>query len=303
MPGMNAAQAQRLIIISGLSGAGKSVALHTLEDAGFYCIDNLPVRLLPHLVEDLPQNSDTTRPGPVHKLALGIDAREPASDLKLLPEALRRWRADGFKTRLVFISAARHVLADRFSETRRRHPLLGPRQGLEEALRHEQEMLGWVAELADLCIDTSNMTLHELRSLIRTQVAELASLKLELNLVSFGYRHGLPGDAAFVFDVRSLPNPYWDKTLRSRSGLDPKVAEFLEQQPSTKSLVRHIHGLLKCWLEQSEQDNRPLLAAALGCTGGQHRSVYMAERLGTIFRSEDRCVSVRHRELERGKGT
>ena len=144
------------------------------------------------------------------------------------------------------------------------------------------------------------MTLHELQRLVRIQIAERESMELELVLISFGYRHGLPGDAAFVFDVRSLPNPYWNKELRSRTGRDPQVAEFLSRQPPTRLLLEHIRTLLQYWLEQSEHDNRPLLSAALGCTGGQHRSVYMAERLGEMFRATGRRVSIRHRELERG---
>jgi len=284
-------QPRSLIFVTGLSGAGKSVALNALEDYGYYCIDGLPVGLLPRLLEDggLPTEA--------RLLAFGIDVRNPARDLAELPGIIADLRRRGLTVTLLFLEASAEILSSRFRETHRPHPLLGQDGTHADALRREREVLGPLLESADLRLDTSRMHTHELVGTIRRRVIRIPT-ELTLQLTSFGYRNGLPPDTDWVFDVRCLPNPHWERPLRHRSGLEPEVAAFMARQPIADSLAEHIDAFLQAMLAHFEASNRKLLAVALGCTGGFHRSVYMAERLAAGFRRRNRQVLVLHRDLQ-----
>lgn len=284
---------RRVIIVSGLSGAGKTVALNTLEDLGFYCIDNLPASLLVSIVERLEQGY----PLFANRLALGIDARNPEQELATLPETIQTMRTHGIGTDLIFIEATDDILTRRFSETRRKHPLSSPQINLAEALRNERQLLGPLSEAADLRVDTSHTQLHELRELIRERIARRAPNVLSLQLTSFGYKHGLPRDADFVFDARCLPNPHWDQDLRPYTGRDQAVIRFLEAQPQVLTMLEHIRHFLEQWIPQFEADDRSYLTVAIGCTGGQHRSVYLVEALSRSFMEQGKTTLVRHRDI------
>lgn len=290
---MNSASDKRFVIISGLSGAGKSVVLNTLEDLEFYCIDNLPVTLLHMLAEQ-------ARPGQAElppRVAAGVDARNPESALRMLPEMLEKLRKDGVLTEVVFVEASDDVLTKRFSETRRRHPLSSDSVSLADAIVKERELLSAVSEMADLRIDTSYTAVHELRDLVRNRIALRPAAAMSLQLISFGYKHGTPRDADFVFDVRCLPNPHWDKELRKFSGLEPPVAEFLLGQDDVVRMVEDLKRFCDTWIPRFEADNRSYLCVAVGCTGGYHRSVFVVEQLAAHLRAGGRNVMVKHRDL------
>ncbi len=283
----------QLIILSGLSGAGKSIALHTLEDIGFYCIDNLPFFLLQDLVLRLQ-----TQPDPaLSKTAVGIDARGTPEALYRLPELMESARAQGIDCQLLFLESQLDTLIRRYSETRRRHPLTQGDRPLREAILLEQELLAPVRAQADLRIDTSQTNVHELRDRIRGWVLGDASPRLSILLKSFGFKHGVPLDVDFVFDVRCLPNPHWQPGLRMRTGLDPEVVQFLESSPEVVQMRDEILGFFERWIPHFENDGRSYLTIAIGCTGGQHRSVYLIERLRERFAALGHRVIVRHREL------
>lgn len=284
---------RRLIIITGLSGAGKSVALHALEDLGYYCIDNLPIGLLP---EFMRQGKETER-ALYQKVAVGIDARNPAEDLSRFPELLRELASDGPKPELVFIEASDDTLIERFSETRRKHPLSSGKVSLFDAICEERRLLAPLCEHADLRIDTSQAHVHKLRSLIRERVARRENQTLSLQITSFGFKHGVPPEADFVFDLRCLPNPYWDANLRGQSGHDPAVVDFLDRSELVQEMVRDLSEFLDNWIPRFEAENRSYLTIALGCTGGNHRSVYAAERLAAYYRARAKAVLVEHRDL------
>lgn len=280
----------RLIIVSGLSGSGKSVALATLEDAGFYCIDNLPVDLLDAFGRHIVEHADRA------DYAVGIDARNQPASLERFPAILDRFAAQGLAPEIVFLDADDATLLKRFSETRRRHPLSGPDRPLAEAIQGERERLIPLHERADLSVDTSRTTLHELRRIIQTRLAASQS-HLSIQLESFGYKHGTPTDADFVFDARCLPNPHWQPALRPLTGRDAHVADFLAGSPLVARYLKQIRGFLDDWLPVFEAENRSYLTIAVGCTGGQHRSVYLIEALATHLRAQERPVTLRHREL------
>jgi UPF0042 nucleotide-binding protein len=284
---------RRFIVISGLSGAGKSVVLNALEDLEFSCIDNLPVSLLAQLMQQLQDPGSSL---PAH-IAVGIDARNPAGDLRRLPDDLAAMRQQGILNEVVFVEASDEVLTRRFSETRRRHPLSADGVSLEDAIARERRALSAVSELADLHIDTSFTAVHELRDLVRERVAMRPDGALSLQFISFGYKHGTPRDADFVFDVRCLPNPHWDKELRKFSGRDRPVVDFMEAQPEAMKMAGDLEAFLDYWVPRFEAENRSYLCVAIGCTGGHHRSVYLVERLGAHFRSDDRHIIVKHRDL------
>ncbi len=284
---------RRVIIVSGLSGAGKTVALNTLEDLDFYCIDNLPASLLISIVERLEQGY----PLFANRIALGIDARNPERELAHLPETIQSLREHGILAELVFIEATDEVLTRRFSETRRKHPLTSDEIGLIEALRKERVLMEPLAEAADLRLDTSHTQLHELRDLVRSRVAQRPPQNLSLQLISFGYKHGVPRDADFVFDARCLPNPHWDQDLRPHTGRDEPVIKFLEAQPQVIAMHDQIRDFLDNWIPQFEADNRSYLTVAIGCTGGHHRSVYLVERLARCYFEQGKHVLVRHRDI------
>ena len=276
----------QLVLISGLSGSGKSVALNVLEDSGYYCVDNLPVALVVPLLEALA--------GSGHELvALSMDARSGAS-VQELPQAVAALKQKGVDVRLIFLEAKDETLIKRFSETRRRHPLSEGGLTMAESIARERELLAGVAESGHH-IDTSELSPNTLRSWIKNLV-EVDRSRLTLLFESFGFKQGIPLDADFVFDVRCLPNPYYEPALRELTGRDAQVAAFLEADEATQNMYRDIHAFIATWLPAFVRDNRSYLTVAIGCTGGQHRSVYIAERLGAAFSAENQ-VMVRHRQV------
>ncbi len=283
----------QFVVISGRSGSGKSTALQLLEDTGFTCVDNLPMALLPALITQMVSapNAETM------KFAVGIDARNIGGDLSRFPDILASIESPHFQCQVVYLDAADAILTKRFSETRRKHPLTSKTVNLHEALKTESRVLQPVARLADITLDTSSLSLHELRSLVRKIVVGSDTPGMALMFESFGFKYGVPADADFVFDVRCLPNPYWQSELRSQSGLESQVAQFLQQQPQVDSMLRDLVAFMEKWIPQFEQNNRSYLTVAIGCTGGMHRSVYLAEQLGAHFRQKFDNVQVRHRQL------
>jgi UPF0042 nucleotide-binding protein len=282
-----------ILLITGISGSGKSVALNVLEDAGYYCVDNLPPSLLPELVR--------TVDGETKCVAVSVDARS-AQSLTDLPHTIALLREEGHQVKVVFLTSSTHSLVARFSETRRSHPLsheLRPgenpaaRRTLIECILEERERLLPIEKLGHV-IDTSELSANKLRAWVK-EWAQVEYAPLTLYFESFAFKHGVPLDADFVFDVRALPNPYYDLTLRPLTGKDAPVVAFLEAQPQATELLADIRDFIAKWLPAFKKDNRSYLTVAVGCTGGQHRSVYMAERLGAHFTAGERVV-VRHRE-------
>ncbi|MBN1379076.1 MAG: RNase adapter RapZ [Gammaproteobacteria bacterium] len=286
----------KLIIISGLSGSGKSVALHTLEDEEYYCVDNLPPALLPSFVDEIHRN-----PSRYQKSAVGIDARTISADFESLPQFLQELRnhhAD-INAELVFLDADIDELIKRFSETRRRHPLSTKGLPLIDAINLERTLLSAVKEQADLVIDTTTLNVHDLRKLVVERVRPAdTQTALSVLFQSFGYKNGVPGDSDFVFDARCLPNPHWVPELRPLSGQDAEVAAFLQQQPVVEEMLQSIISLLETWLPRYEAEKRRYITVSIGCNGGQHRSVYLTEQLKKHFAEKQERVSVRHRELQ-----
>ena len=283
-----------LTVISGLSGSGKSVALRTLEDLDYYCVDNLPAELLPEFVRSL--SADEKRRS---RLAVGIDVRNRASDLSRIGEWLSAVSALGFDHRLVFFDASDAVLVKRFSETRRRHPLSHEGLPLSDAIAQERERLRPLRALAEHVIDTSEFNVHQLRKAVLAELETGHSPHVSLLFESFAYKHGVPGDADFVFDARCLPNPHWDVKLRPLSGRDAAVRDYLDEQASVGEYAGQIAAFLDVWLPRFELETRSYVTIAFGCTGGRHRSVYLAEKLAQHFRASGReDVQTFHRELE-----
>lgn len=282
----------KLTIISGRSGSGKSTVLHILEDRGYYCIDNLPASLLPALADRLSaEDSDSAN------VAVSIDARNISSDLERAPELIRKLQERELPIEVIFLDANSQTLLKRFSESRRRHPLTTDQLGLREAIDKESELLEPISVLASLSIDTSTMSLHTLRDAVLSRMVESSDVGLSLLFQSFGYKNGVPVDADIVFDIRCLPNPYWDRALRALNGLDGPVIDFLEKQPEAQEMFDDIAAYLHKWLPQFDSNNRSYITVAVGCTGGQHRSVYMCEKLRESFSGSLKSVLVRHREL------
>ena len=282
-----------LIIVSGLSGSGKSVALRTLEDQDYYCVDNLPAELLTDFVRSMAQARS-----PRSRLAVGIDVRNVASDLSRIGEWLSAVAELGYDHRLVFFETSDEVLVKRYSETRRRHPLSHQGLPLSDAIALERERLRPLRALADLVIDTSDTNVHQLRKSVLTEIEPSLAPRVTLLLESFAYKNGVPADADFVFDARCLPNPHWDPRLRPLSGKDAAVRESLDADPSVREYVGQVSGFLDTWLPRFESETRSYVTIAFGCTGGRHRSVYLAEKLAQHFRSRDReDVLTHHREL------
>ena len=281
-----------LIIISGLSGSGKTVALHALEDLGFYCVDNLPGNLLPELAQEV-----RSQPERYPRVAIGIDARSGPEGLERLPSMLESLPGDpGF--RLLFLDTDENVLIRRFSETRRRHPLsdLG---GLETAISAERELLAPIRERADWVIDTSESNLHQLRRQIwRTTGVTKNETVQSVVLESFAFKRGVPRDVDMVFDARGLPNPHWQPGLRAHTGLEPQVQRYLEQHDIVKAFCGDVLTFVERWLPALAEDQRSLVTVAIGCTGGQHRSVYVVDQIATALRASGMRVLISHRELE-----
>lgn len=284
---------KRLIIISGLSGSGKSVALHVLEDLGYYCIDNMPAALLKSLLDEVSRNDDNS---PV-RVAVGVDARNRRQDLATLPHLINDLRKNNIQTDFLFLQASDDILLKRYSETRRRHPLDKDGMELRGAIAKERELLGQVIDSADLIIDTSRTSVYELADAIRKRVDSRGGNMLSVLIESFGYKNGIPADADFVFDLRCLPNPYWQQELRSLTGQDASVASFLDKQPAFMQMYEDILRFLTRWIPEYVNFDRSYLTIAIGCTGGQHRSVYMAERLAMALKQTHEPVLTRHNEL------
>ncbi len=285
---------QELLIVSGLSGAGKSIVLDMLEDLNYYCIDNLPLSLLGTLHPQALAKTDLR----CNRLAIGIDART-GGHIDQVPEMLRTLRSanPGFSTRVVFLHADADVLLQRFSETRRKHPLTNLQTSLEDALAAERTLLEPIASIADFTLDTTHTNLHELRELVRSNLAAAASHQMMVQLQSFGFKHGVPDGVDLVFDVRCLPNPHWQKDLRALTGRDKALGDWLIQQPGVADMLQDIHQFLERWLPAYQQQNRNYLTVAIGCTGGQHRSVFLVEQLAQQLQHSDRMILVRHTEI------
>ena len=286
----------RLIIVSGLSGSGKSVALHVLEDLGYYCIDNLPAALLKSLLDEV------TRPGkqPTKRIAVGVDARNRLSDLQSLPEFIEELRKIDVQTDILFLQASDDILLKRYGETRRKHPLADHGTELRAAIASERELLGPVINSADLVIDTSRTSVYELANVIRERVDRRESSMLSVLIESFGYKRGIPADADFVFDLRCLPNPYWTPELRPLTGQDEMVMTFLNDQPMFRLMYEDILSFMSRWIPEYVSFDRAYLTVALGCTGGQHRSVYMADKLAAALGEIHDPVLTRHNEISAG---
>jgi RNase adapter protein RapZ len=283
----------RLVIISGLSGSGKSVALHVLEDLGFYCIDNIPVRLLGSFIEEILAHHDSA----YENVGVGLDARNRQADIAEIPGLIRKLRLGGVTCEVIFLQAGDDVLLSRFSETRRKHPLTTDEISLREAVEKERELLGPIINTADLIIDTSATSVYDLREQVRARIAPREPGSLSILIESFGYKHGLPSDADFVFDVRCLPNPYWEPQLRPLSGKDQAVRAFLDAQPRVQEMIADIHAFLDHWIPRYQDFQRSYLTVAIGCTGGQHRSVYIAEAVAARLGTKHGKVQTRHHEL------
>ncbi len=283
----------RMIVVSGLSGSGKSIALQTLEDVGYYCVDNLPITLLKSFAGEILRHG---QPLP-HTTAIGIDARNFLGELDRFPAIIEELRGSGLKVEIVFLQAADEVLLKRYSETRRKHPLSLEDVPLLEAIRQERQLLACISAYADLIIDTSLTNVHELRRLLRQRLHEPTAGGISILFESFGFKKGTPADADFIFDVRCLPNPYWEPQLRSLTGLDEAVIGFLNRQPEVLRMIEDLRHFLLQWLPYFESGDRSYLTIAIGCTGGQHRSVFIAEALASYFRQNRSNIMIRHREL------
>ncbi|MFT7242959.1 MAG: UPF0042 nucleotide-binding protein [Candidatus Azotimanducaceae bacterium] len=282
-----------LVIISGRSGSGKSTALNLLEDMDYYCIDNLPVSLISSLIQRLHQTKTVSR------VAVSIDARNIADDLANFDEVIKT--IDPNKRQIVYLDAASPTLVKRFSETRRKHPLSNNERDLRAALEYETELLDNIASQADLTIDTTRLTIHELRDLIRSRITGKAK-GLALLFQSFAFKNGVPVDADIVFDVRCLPNPHWEEKLKHLNGLDGPVREFLAKHSEVTDMMHDIQTFLERWLPKFEENSRSYVTVAIGCTGGQHRSVYLSDKLYLTFSQNMNNVQVRHRELGQSSG-
>lgn len=281
-----------VFIVSGLSGSGKSIALQALEDLGYYCIDNLPAVLLPAFTNELLATKNVD----VENCAVGIDSRNRGF-LEVLPATLEEIACRGLDYRILYLEAEESVLISRYSETRRKHPLTNSATALIEGIRGEGELLYPMRAAASRVIDTSHTTAQELRRLVRDFAGAGEDANLTLLFESFGYKHGAPLDADFVFDVRCIPNPYWSSELRELTGKDPRVIEFFSDKPDAMRMTDDIKGFIENWLPQFQTENRTYITVAIGCTGGQHRSVYIAETLADHFKKHQLNIQLRHREL------
>jgi RNase adapter protein RapZ len=287
------AERPRVVIVTGLSGSGRSTAIHVLEDLGFYCIDNLPVVLMPRFLE----LCDGLGEG-INRIAFGIDLRERAF-FQELPAVIEQARRHGHRVEVLFLDAADSVLVRRFSETRRPHPLAEGGQPID-GIRRERERLAAVRASADRILDTTALTVHQLRSeLMRDYSEHPAQEGMSLFLTSFGYKFGIPTDADMVLDVRFLPNPFFVEELRAHSGLDQPVVRFLLDRPETKEFLQHTQSLLRFLLPRYLHEGKAYFTLALGCTGGRHRSVVLIEEIGRCLAADGHRVQMRHRDVAR----
>ncbi len=285
---------QQLVIISGLSGSGKSIALQTLEDEGFFCVDNLPLTFVPQFLEKFCQQER------LQKLAIGIDARGFPEDFSeadtLLQDIQSRFN---IMPQLIFLEASNEVLIKRYSHTRRKHPLSLIKQNLADSILYERELIAPLKDYVNIQIDTSNLNVHELRSLIKERLFGTRENSVSLQIISFGYRNGLPLNADFVFDARALTNPHWEPALRDFNGMDPEIKEYFKEMEDIQSYYQDISSFIKKWLPKFKEGTRSYLTIAIGCTGGQHRSVYLAQRLFDELEKEEPNLYLKHREISR----
>ncbi len=282
----------QLIVVSGLSGAGKSVALHTLEDEGFVCVDNLPISMLVDLAKKMSADGDS-----YGDVAVGIDARSEGDPLDQFESVLMQVNSLGVDTKVVFLDAQHNTLITRFSETRRKHPLSKNGAPLETALQTERALLGRVEQIADVGIDTTNLNLHQLREVIQKRVLGLNRKPLNVLLQSFGFKHGQPVGTDFMFDVRCLPNPYWSTQLRPMTGRDEPVANFLREPDLVEKMIDDICKFFLDWTPVFEAENRSYLTVSIGCTGGRHRSVFVVEEIQKRVKGKIDQISIKHREI------
>jgi UPF0042 nucleotide-binding protein len=284
----------RIIILSGLSGSGKSVALAMLEDLGFYCIDNIPAALLKPFISYAVRSPERT----YERTAVGLDARNTPAEIATFPQLIDELRDSGVQCEVIFLIASDTELLRRFAETRRKHPMSRDNVDLREAMALERHLLDPIVNAADVVIDTSKMGVHALRDVIQKRVEERSAGQLAITFESFGFKHGIPGDADFVFDARSLPNPYWEPSLRSLTGRDVEVIRFLEGHTNVAVLLADIARFVRARVPEYRTSNRGYLTVAIGCTGGQHRSVYMVDKLVESFSREFPNVTARHGSLQ-----
>jgi UPF0042 nucleotide-binding protein len=285
----------RLIIVSGLSGSGKSVALHMLEDIDFYCVDNIPAALLKPFISHTVRGMDD-----YPRTAVGLDARNRANEIETIPALVGELQRSGISCEVLYLHAAEEVLLKRYAETRRKHPLVAGDVGLREAIASERKLLEPIIVAADWVIDTSNMSVHALRELIRDRIERRRDGRLSLMFESFGYKHGIPGDADFVFDVRSLPNPHWEHALRALTGRDSAVIEYLAGYASVRNMIADLTAFLEKRVGEFSQANRSYLTIAVGCTGGRHRSVFVAHNLAESLRKSGYTIKEFHRDVTHG---
>ncbi len=279
----------KLIILSGLSGSGKTIALHTLEDAGYYCVDNLPVGLLQAYVKNMQEK----KPGIYDLIAVSIDARSGVNEMYEFESVIKNIKESGIAVKIIFLSTDNKILLTRFSETRL------SRKGLPliEAIDLEKNILKPIFQNADLKIDTTELNVHQLRKQIINRVTPENTQTLALLFQSFGFKHGTPSDTDFIFDVRCLPNPHWELTIREYTGLDQPVIDFLEKHQDVSDMFQSIETFISNWVPKFEAENRSYVTVSIGCTGGHHRSVYLTEKLGKAFQLKRKNVTIRHKEL------
>jgi len=283
----------KLVIVSGLSGSGKTVALRTLEDSGYYCIDNLPLGMLPELVG----NMINATPRPYDLVAIAIDARSGVDSSDRFDEIMRQIDKHDLALKILFLTCDTSRLLKRFSETRRKHPLSRSGLPLADAIQQEKKMLEEIHANADLSIDSSSMNVHELRQMIIDRLTSQSGSEMGILIQSFGFKNGVPADTDFVFDVRCLPNPHWEQGLKPLSGRDRAVIKYLESYAEVEEMYASIYQFLTTWIPRFEKENRSYMAISIGCTGGKHRSVYLAERLAEALRQQRASLSLRHRDL------
>jgi UPF0042 nucleotide-binding protein len=279
----------QLLIVSGRSGSGKTISLNVLEDLGYYCIDNLPVELGPQLYDIINKKHS--------HVAVSLDARNLPTDLSFLKEVLADLRQPRNDCRILYLDADDSILLQRFSETRRKHPLSSEKFPLITAIQKEHDLLRPIAELADITINTSKLTTSQLKHMVKERFAQQTAPQLQILLQSFAFKQGAPTEADFIFDVRCLPNPYWQPELRSYTGLEAPVKAFFDKEPLVQTMQKNIYDFLMTWIPEFSKDNRSYLTIAIGCTGGQHRSVYIANWLYEKLKKEPYQLIVHHREI------
>ena len=287
------ANPMRLIFVSGLSGAGKSVALHALEDTGYFCIDNMPAALVGPFVAHTVRSKDSL----YERTAIGLDARNTSQEIASVPTMIAELKRSGIRCETIFLLATDDELLRRYAETKRRHPLSRDGFILREAIALERRVLEPMIYAADLVVDTTRMGIHDLREVVLKRVERRTSGRLSVTLESFGFKHGLPGDADFVLDARTLPNPYWDPALRSLTGRDPAVVRYLEGQAAATRMVDEFAAFIEARIAEHQAANRRYLTVAVGCTGGQHRSVYVVDRLAERLAPRHADFVARHTAL------